>query len=269
TVLDRSPLTVAPRHRSRYAAVVRRVVAVPAQDPVVLRHATLPLWATWDADFTPLLVDLASDVGNTATWLSSATALLEVSGVAGDVEPVRTTVARLLAAGDPFDAEADRDLPARQRIGAVARMVVDGRRSPVMREAAKALSEDLSGVPEHRGSAVALAVAAVPWDDDPLAQLHEVARLADRPVLAERARAELAGQVDAAVRLLPRERVREIAEALAVGGPGAAGLALAITSVAGPDTGWPEHWRELLRALRRHEDPDVRLAALDTVTARE
>ncbi|MFC0071899.1 hypothetical protein ACFFQW_49510, partial [Umezawaea endophytica] len=59
------------------------------------------------------------------------------------------------------------------------------------------------------------------------------------------------------------------AGALAVEGPGAARLALAITSVAGPDTGWPEHWRSLLRALRGHEDPDVRLAALDTVTAPE
>ncbi|HEX6344698.1 hypothetical protein [Umezawaea sp.] len=269
TVLDRSPFTVAPRHRARYAALVRAVVQVPGQEPAVLRHATLPLWATWDADFTPLLVAMASDVDNTATWSSALTALLDVSGVAGDVEPLRAVVARLLAAGDRFDADADRDLPARQRIGVLTRLVVDRRRSAVLRDAATALSRDLAGTPEHRGSAVALAVAAVPWDDDPLPGLREVAGLADRPVLAERARVELSGQVDAAVRRLPRARVREVAEALAVGGPAAAGLALAITSVAGPDTGWPEHWRALLRALRRHEDPDVRLAALDTVTAAE
>ncbi|MFC0071940.1 hypothetical protein ACFFQW_49720, partial [Umezawaea endophytica] len=199
TVLDRSPFSVAPRHRARYAALVRAVVEVPAQDPVVLRHATLPLWATLDAAFTPLLVDLVSDLDTTATWSPALTALLEVSGVAGDVEPLRAAVARLLAVGDRFDAEADRDLPARRRIGALVRLVVDRRRSPVMRRAALALSEDLAVVPEHRGSAIALAVATVPWADDPLPRLREVARLADRPVLAERARAELAGQVDAAV----------------------------------------------------------------------
>ncbi len=269
TLLDRSPFTVAPHHRARYAALVRTVVAAPHGDPTVLRNPTLPLWTRWDHEGTALLVDLVTDLDNTATWAPALTALLDVCGVADDVEPLRTTVARLLAVDDPFDAEADRDLPVRQRIGALARTVAGGGRSSALRAAAKALSADLAVAPEHRGSAVALAVAAVPWDDGGLEQLREVARLADRPVLAARAEAELAAQLGSAVRRMPRDRARSIAETLAGEGPAAARLALAITTAAGRDTGWPEHWRSLLRALRRHEDPDVRLAALDTVTAPE
>ncbi|MEO6084305.1 MAG: hypothetical protein ABIQ18_14490 [Umezawaea sp.] len=269
TVLDRSPFTVAPHHRARYAALVRTVVAASHGNPVVLRNPTLPLWTRWDDATTELLVDLVSDLGNTATWSPALTALLNVCAVTDDVEPPRAVVARLLAVGSTSDAEADRDLPARQRIGALARAVADGRRSPVLRAAAKALSADLAAEPDHRGSAVLLAVTAIPWDDDALPQVREVARLADRPVLAARAEAELATQLDSAVRRLPRDRTRTIAETLAGGEPTAARLALAITAAAGRDTGWPEHWRSLLRTLRRHEDPDVRLAALDTVTAAE
>lgn len=269
TVLDRSPFTVAPHHRARYAALVGTVVAAPHGDPAVLRSPTLPLWARWDDATTVLLVDLVSDLRNTATWSSALTALLDVCAVADEVEPLRAIAARLLVAEDRFDAEADRDLPARQRIGALARAVAGGQRSPALRAAAKALSADLAAVPDHRGSAVVLAVAAIPWDGDALAQLREVAGLADRPVLAALAAAELGAGLDSAVRRLPRDRVRSIAETLVGEGPAAARLALAITSAAGRDTGWPEHWRSLVRALRRHEDPDVRLAALDTVTAEE
>jgi hypothetical protein len=269
TVLDRSPFTMAPHHRARYAALVRTVAAAPHGDPAVLRNPALPLWTRWDDATTALLVDRAADLGNTATWSPALTALLDVCAVADDVEPLRAIAARLLTADDGFDAEADRDLPARQRIGVLARAVAGGARSPVLRVAARALSADLAAAPDHRGSAVVLAVAAIPWDGDALAQLREVARLADRPVLAARAAEELTARLDPAVRRLPRDRVRSIAETLAGEGSTSALLALAITAAAGRDTGWPEHWRSLLRVLRRHEDPDVRLAALDTVTTRE
>ncbi|WNV86342.1 hypothetical protein [Umezawaea sp. Da 62-37] len=268
TVLDRSPFTVAPHHRARYAALVRDVVASPHGDPAVLRAGTVPLWARFDTGTIALLVDRVSDLGNTATWAPALTALLDVCAAANDVEPLREATARLLAAEDLFDAEADRDLPARQRIGALARMVVD-RPSAVLRAAAGALSDDLAATPEHRGSAVALAVAAIPWDDDPLPGLRAVTGLADRPALAGRAEAELTARLDGAVRRMPRERALAVAGTLAGEGATAARLALAITAAAGRDTGWPEHWRSLLRSLRRHEDPDVRLAALDTVTAVE
>ncbi|PRY35669.1 hypothetical protein [Umezawaea tangerina] len=268
TVLDRSPFTVAPRHRARYAALVRAVVTAPHGDPTVLRAPTLPLWTRWDTGTTAVLVDRVADLDDTATWSPALAALVDVCAAADDIGPLREATARLLAVEDRFDAEPDRDLPARQRIGALARMVV-GRPSAVLRAAAGALSDDLAHAPEHRGSAVALAVAAVPWDDDPLPGLRAVARLADRPALAARAAAELSTGVHDAVRRMPRERALAVAGTLTREGATPALLALAITAAAGHDTGWPEHWRALLRELRRHDDQDVRLAALDTVTAVE
>ena len=267
-VLDLSPFTVAPHHRPRYAALVRSVVAAH-QDPTVLRASTLPLWTRWDPALTTLLVDLVADLDSTATWSPALLALLDVCAVADDGEPLRVAAARLLAAGDEPDAEADRDLPARQRIGALARTVAQQRHSSALRTAAGRLATDLEAVPEHRGSALVLAVAAVTWDGDALAGLREVARLADRPVLAESAAAEVSGWLHDVVRRVSRDRVHQIAEALAGGGAAEARLAVAVTSAAGEDTGWPELWRSLLRALRRHDDPDVRTAALDTVTTRE
>jgi hypothetical protein len=42
-----------------------------------------------------------------------------------------------------------------------------------------------------------------------------------------------------------------------------------LAAAAGDESGWPVHWRELVAALRTHDHPDVRLAALDTFTSRE
>ena len=269
-VLDLSPLTVARQHRARYAALVRTVAGSPDRDTAALGLAVLPLWARWDDGGADLLVDLVSDLGNTATWQQALTALIDVCGVAEDVEPLRTATERLLAAGERFGAAEDRDLPARQRIGALVQAVSGNRNSPVLRTAARLLSDDLAA-DIHRGSAVLLAVAAIPWDEEgpELDQLREVARLADRPLLAVLAKQELSGQLDMAVRRISRDRVRALAETLAAEGPAAARLALAITTAAGRDTGWPVHWRALLRTLRGHDDPDVRVAALDTFTTSE
>ncbi|MEV8311711.1 hypothetical protein AB0P36_31350 [Streptomyces flavidovirens] len=49
------------------------------------------------------------------------------------------------------------------------------------------------------------------------------------------------------------------------GVPGAL-LAPALVSLMGARLGRPGGWRSLLRTLRRHEDADVREAALDTIT---
>jgi hypothetical protein len=42
-------------------------------------------------------------------------------------------------------------------------------------------------------------------------------------------------------------------------------LALAVAEYGG-ELGWPDDWRELVYALRRHGSADVRLAALRLVT---
>lgn len=58
-------------------------------------------------------------------------------------------------------------------------------------------------------------------------------------------------------------------ELAADGRPGAGLLALHVTAGIGKTSGWPAPWRERLRRLRDHPDPEVRTAALGTYRAPE
>jgi hypothetical protein len=46
-------------------------------------------------------------------------------------------------------------------------------------------------------------------------------------------------------------------------------LAAGLVAGTGNSLGWPEEWRSLLRLLRRHPHPDLRLEAYGTVTEAE
>ncbi|WP_199439793.1 hypothetical protein [Umezawaea beigongshangensis] len=269
-VLGASPQTVARQHRARYAALVRTVAGSADPDTANPALSVLRNWSRWDDGAGDLLVRLVTDLGGTATWNTALTSLVDVCAASGDVEPLRVAAAGLVAEADRFDAAEDRDLPARQRLGVLVRVVARTRGVPVLRAAARLLAADLAAT--HRNLAVDLALAAVPWDEEgaELDALREVARLADRPALALRAGGEAARHLEPLLPRLARERVRAVAGELAADGTTAAGvLALAVTALAGRDAGWPESWRSLLRALRRHDDPDVRYAALETVTTAE
>ncbi len=264
-LLDLDPYTLAPAHRARYAALIHTVADAAEPDTARLGLATLAAWARWDETGTQMLVERVADLANTASWREALAALVAGATATEDPAPLVAAVTRLLAA-PAVVTTADRDLPARQRIQAVADLVRrDGHGSPSRRAAAAALASALSADPTLRGPVIDLAAAAVAFepDGDGVAALGRVASLADEPRWAWRAHNAVLGRLAGRVAKLPQDHLYELATATHPV------LGLAIARQAGPEAGWPERWRTFVTDLREHADPDVSLTALDTYTTRE
>ncbi|CCH31246.1 hypothetical protein ABZ816_03120 [Actinosynnema sp. NPDC047251] len=259
-VLEQPPAAVPRRHRVGYGELVLAVAASADPDTARRGLAALPAWLRWVEGTADLLVGLVVDLDNTATWEFALSALVRAARAQADPEPLRRAVTGLLAVADRYDAETDRDLPGRRRIEALVRQVAGQADSAGRRAEAGALGPVLAAA-GHHPAAVRLAVLAVPWGEPgaDLAGLRDVARVADRPALRRQASEELAVALSGVLDRLPPDRPHELAGVLAVECPA---LAVAVATAAGPAAGWPARWRELVRGLRRHDDPDVRDAAL-------
>jgi hypothetical protein len=265
-VLDVGPHAIAERHRPRYAGLVRAVAAAGDQDTAQLGLAALSSWLRWDPACVTLLTGRVTDLASTATWRVALRTLVTACATTEDPEPLRAVAARLAEAGHV--PARDRDLPARQRVLALAEAVCSEVRSrPVLHRAAEELAGTLAGRPTLRRSAIDLAVAAVSVDEGHDA-LVRVAELADTPRWAWYAHDAVRQGVGWWARRVPEDRLHGLALALVghTASPVVPLLGAAVVSVAGEEAGWPARWRELLGELRAHQDPDVRLAALDTFT---
>ncbi|WP_291419071.1 hypothetical protein, partial [Actinophytocola sp.] len=264
-VLDIDPYTLAERHRPRYASMVHTVADAAEPDTARLGLTTLANWARWDEAGTAMLVGRVADLTNTASWREALTALVAGCTATEDPAPLVAVVTRLLATADPAPT-ADRDLPARQRVRAMSDLVQrNAHAAPGLRAAVSALAGALAAHPTLRGPMIDLAVTAVPFEPgaDGPAALGRVADLADEPRWAWQAHRAVQRRLSGRVAKLPQAHLYELATRTTPL------LALAIASRAGPEAGWPAHWRELVTGLREHEDADVRLTALDTFTTRE
>jgi len=255
-----APEFLAVRHRSRYAGLVRAVAAAADPDTARLGLLALPAWSRWDDTGSELLVDLVTDLDATPNWRLALTTLVAMA----DPAPVLTATHQLLKACDFSDA--DRDLPARQRVLALAREV--GTHTMSARPTASAVADLLGEVATYRAAAVELAVAAavpaaVPSEAP---DLRSVLALVTSPKLAWHAADVVACALRTVVTRIPDDALLAVAESLR---SDAAPLALALARTAGPVAGWPEPWRKLVAALRSHDDPDVRREALDTFTRPE
>jgi hypothetical protein len=216
-----------------------------------------------------------TDLASTATWRPALHTLVASCTTTEDTEPLRAIATHLAEAAGALDAPGpDRDLPARQRILALANAVRAGATtSSTLRQAATVLADALADSPTLRRPAIELAVAAVPLDPtaDDTAALLRVAELADTPLWAWHAHHALRDAVSQRVARIPQHHLHNLATTLATQptSPAAPLLAIAIASRAGTEAGWPPHWRALIATLRHHPDTDVRLAALDTFTTTE
>ncbi|HJP72911.1 MAG TPA: hypothetical protein VJ914_01505 [Pseudonocardiaceae bacterium] len=262
-VTDAGPFTVARPNRSRYAALIRTVAGSADPDTARAGLHAWPAWSAWDRDGAHELVAVACDLGATPLWRPAMDALVEACAITGDAEPVSAAL-RTLASADEPDA-ADRDLPARQRLHYLISGVTNRVESAgeTARRAAGALTDILSDFPDHRPDAINLAIAALPRRGDLLPGLRRIVTLADRPVLAWRAADQVGDWLDAS-----RPSLLATATALTTSAAGAQ-VALGIAAQAGEEAGWSAPWRELVRALRTHADPDVRDRARSIATAPE
>jgi hypothetical protein len=268
------PTTIAERHRPRYAALVNQVASAADPETARLGLDALGEWSRWDAAGTDLMVDRLTDLTDTATWRPTMYALVTRCDVLADPTALLTAARRLrdATATDADLAGADRDLPARQRIAAIAE-AVHATDTAALRDTARQLADLLAEVPEFRRHAVELAAFAVDLaaPDADLPGLRDLAALANRPIWAWHAHHALHSVLSGQVSRLAQDRLRTLAETLAAEDPAPAAplLAVAIAGVAAPEAGWPPAWRDLVRGLRAHADADVRLAALDTFTSAE
>ncbi|TDD71813.1 hypothetical protein [Actinomadura rubrisoli] len=279
-VIGTPPLLVDERFRAAYAALVLRVAR--SEDPEA-RDAALPgvpAWAPWAPDAPAVLADIVTDLGGTRGWRGALHALVGCVANGIGAAELGTAAAELAAAPDLPDAEAERDLPAHQRLAALVDAVRVAAEQD--RDGAEHAIRAVDGhLPEPL--ACALTASTLRWDTPAIAATVDA--LADRCAgggalavlhVAEALIGGPLGEDDEDgfyyVRPDPSvpEDVRPHAARLAARGDLAGGLfACALTGRHGPRAGWPGTWRALLRALRTHPVPDVAFAARSVRTAAE
>ncbi|MEU4213347.1 hypothetical protein AB0F13_25770 [Streptomyces sp. NPDC026206] len=281
-VLGTSPYQLPERHRTRYAELIHALCRTDDPEVAAAGYGALGQWSRWVPEAAGTLVDVVTDLDNRTGWRAAATALCRVvaTGPSGtpDVTPLTRTLTALIAAdacaGTP-DAEPDRDRPARRRVRHIVADLAQGSRwnHRTTLPVTHAVTELLGGSPDFIVDAVELSARTLDLDAAPDALAAELTRLArlhqGRPALAVRT-ADALDQRLRASRNGDEEAFGHAARTLAEDGGHAAGLfAVTLTATGGRRTAWAVHWRERLRALRRHPHPDIRDAALALVTADE
>ncbi|WP_314174207.1 hypothetical protein [Streptomyces winkii] len=276
-LLRARPLGLPERHRERYAKLITGLCHADDRGVTEAVYASLADWAPWAPDAAAVLSAAVTDLGNRGTWRQAAEGLVELvvamPGTGRTLEQVLSGLIAADAAPDTPDARADRDRPARRRVEHIALTLGDqARRRPLARRTAGRTGVLLAGHEEFVPDAARLLCSAVTLESDAETlnrQLRGIAGLhAHRPGLAWRTAEELRRSLGPVQRPAEtRERLLPVAQDLAADGGAATGL-LAVTLAAGvnPASGWPEPWRELLRSIRRHDEPDVRAAALEVAT---
>ncbi|SCK33125.1 hypothetical protein H181DRAFT_02697 [Streptomyces sp. WMMB 714] len=277
-VLRTRPLHLPERHRERYARIVTGLGG--AEDPQVAEtvHSSLAHWAPWAPAAADVLANAVTDLSNRGTWQYAADGLVELAAaLPGSASTFTDVVSRLIASdADPHtpDADPDRDRPARRRVEHIVFTL--GRRAGSHRNARQAAGQTgvlLAGHEEFVPLAARLLCSAVDLgaDEETLArQLRGIAGLhAQLPGQAWRTADELRRTLQSGHRPSgSSERLLRVARGLVADGGHASGLlAVALAAAVNPRSGWSEPWRAFLRDVRRHEVPDVRVAALEVATA--
>ncbi|MFF3862697.1 hypothetical protein [Streptomyces sp. NPDC002209] len=270
-------LWVAPQHRPRFARLVALLAASPHRSVAARAIEELPDWVAYAPEVADPVRRAVCDLSPDPGWKGAAAALEKIAGSGlphpvGGGEPgsqFHRAVDGLLAvvrSGDDAEAEAERDLPALQRVRFLSRSV-----SAEHRELRAALVRQLDGEPALATDRVALLRRSV----DLRADLPELRAALDALAAAHEGRPGLAASTAGSLRDGNRHGDRvgdpavvlEAVRGLADDGAPVPGLfAVALTSAMGGRCGWPAEWRALLRELRRHAHLEVRDAALVATT---
>ncbi len=280
-VLRVQPYDLRDGDRSGYARLVGRVADSSDAETADSATAQLARWAPWYPEALALLLARTVDVDRRSGWRAAADGLVALTAAPDGDAPLLAALARLTfadtaAATSGLDADADRDRPARQRVGhLVARLtahVTTG--ATTSRDAALRAADLLCRTPDFVPHGTLLLATALDLDATPT-QLHAALdQLAtphiDRPALAARTAETLRHRLSTARRPGDPETLLTAVDHLTATTHHATGLfAVALTHALGVRTGWPPAWRARLRTLRVHPHPDVRDAALAVTTTTE
>jgi hypothetical protein len=279
SVLDQSPEGIVPGERPRY---VRLLLEVARHEDSRVRRRTWTALGSWSSGSEEAIARSASgrvlDLERGVEWREALAAVVEATRD-GHAAPELVRLARSLAAVPPSPATSarrERDLPARQRLLALASALgalpAHGRVSlaPVL----AAIGTGISEADETLWlTAAGLRVAAIDWSEPAGAASVLVAlagELGSRPACAGALAGHVARGLEASSGAWPGEAVHGLVDRL-LESPTAerARLALAALAVSGRRFEWPEEAARRLRALRSHADPTVRAEALGVFTSPE
>ncbi|MFD5202025.1 hypothetical protein ACFWM7_18120 [Streptomyces sp. NPDC058375] len=278
-VLRAHPTELDPALRPRYARMVQDVCRTDDDTLAALAHATLVRWLPWAPHAAAVLVDAVTDLDRRGRWRSAADALVDAALTTPATAGSLNRALSLLATGETADdAGAERDRPARRRIGHLAR-TLSLRSGPNNRQAAGVLAEAGRTLATHRDlmpDAVALLARSLDLAADPDPLHSELVALAalhtGRPALAART-AQTVGRRVVGYRGAeigdPDALLLVVARLAATGDPAEGLLAAELTVACGLRTGWTGPWRTQLRMLRQHPSADVRDVAYAEATAEE
>ncbi|TDD64037.1 hypothetical protein E1293_42035 [Actinomadura darangshiensis] len=266
-VLGGWPHEIEDRWRAGYADLVVRVAR--SADPEVSDPALSALgrWAPWAPEIPAVLAGVLTDLGEARRWRTALFTLVTCAVGGAGTDDLAEAAATLATATGP-DAEAERDLPAAQRLTALTdtlRTTARNRRDaadPVLQAVTARLPAQL---------ALELRAATVPWTDPAASAAVDAlaAECAGRAVLPVQEIAQALADGPRPHRTTPDD-LHPHAERLAQRGDLPGGLfACALTARHAPRVGWPPEWRNILRALRAHPDPEVAFTAHQTHTAAE
>ncbi|MEU9020529.1 hypothetical protein [Actinomadura sp. NPDC048394] len=279
-VLGTPPLAVEERFRGFCASLVVRVAGSGDTEARDAALPYVPQWAQWAPDAPALLAGLVTDLDTAQGWRPALDALVRCVVAGFGAAEFGAAASALATAPDEPSADAERDLPAFQRLSELVGAVrgAAGRDRETAERAIAALDGRLP-----RDLACELEAATLRWDAPGIATALDA--LADRCTggvfAAQQVAESLVPWADdtwlqfAEYMSLPAgtpdpEAVLPHAERLAARGDLAGGLfAAALAGGHAPRAGWPEPWRALLRTLRTHPDPDVAYTARHIHTAEE
>ncbi len=259
-VLRVQPYSVPNDHRAGVAALIRGVAEGPDDRLRTEAVTALGSWTHWYPEAIAVLSATVTNLEERVAWRAAANGLEQLSTTEAGEAAVIDVLRTLLELPVTSDADEDRDRPAEQRARQLIYFLTRrwnyyAQFRPPMRR----VSDELLGYDQVRSAAINLRVSTIDTESpDLLADLRDIERLvADRPFMAS-----YAGRV----LTTPRN-----ADALVAAASGLTDghFLVAILDRHGRALGWPEPWRDLLRGLRRHTDPDVRNTALAMTTAIE
>ncbi len=278
-LLEVSPLTMAAKHRPRYAQVLLRLATHPEPRAQAAFFAAMhrPAYGVGDwlevgrSEIAPVAAAAVLGLGETATWRAAQACLVELLlRQPQQPEILRDVVIRLLASAnaerkDPAP-KTDRDLPATQRLHAIVESVTVQpwlRRGHVVAEL-RQWAALLASVPHHGLLRARLLLACHRPDDPHMAQT--VASVVTQPGMQGLAPmlVELCAKALAATDITadPRTHLPSLDVLIQSSLPVVRQVAIAAIVQIGTSQAWRSPWHERLTQLRRDPSPEVAAVAM-------
>ena len=271
------PYAVAERHRHAYGRLIAQGCRNPDEQVTRAAWLAFPRWAPWTADVAGTVTARITDLDDRMSWPHVVAALVGLldAGLAADTPRQVVDGLARLDTRNPHD-DPGRDRPARRRLTTVVEVIAgwSGRAAPDLDRAGLAdAGRLLSRYPDFLPQATSLLLDAVPLHGgDPAAPadaLREICRLVKgRPLVVGPLAATLARRASDTTRTDPHVALGAARILAGQRGPAPGLLAVALLG-SGHRLGWPAPWRDQIRRMRRHDDPDVRAAALAVILVPE